>query len=253
MITLLRSWAHKHLQAPPQLPNTYTMADFLRFMREETFLYSRRYARRRITMHGQEHLLSAVRSTGAIAAFLHYGSWVLAGGAIAHGLRLPYTVVASRRNIEVLAPEDQQFWRGVHQRGQRLYGHPFFYTDQSPRGAVKWLKTQGNALGVVLDVREHNQQYDEQPFQFLGKTIFMQTGPARLACIAGVPLVPTAIQYHPNERRHHLHFYDPVLPDNNFNQMTQQVLTALEKQVVIAPEQQFHDIVAEFSRRNKQE
>lgn len=233
---------------PPQLPEEHTLADYGRFMREETFRYSSRYARRLVVTHGHENLLEAARKTGAIVVFLHYGSWILAGGAIAHRLGLPYTVIASRRNLEITSPEEKKFWEGVHQRGRQLYGHPLFFTDQSPRGPIKWLKTTGHILGVVLDVREHGRKYDEHPFQFLGHTLFMQSGPARLACIAGVPMVPTTIQYRPRERRHHLYFDTPVFPNGNPQHMTQHALQALEKHMVNAPEQQFYDIAAEFSR-----
>jgi lauroyl/myristoyl acyltransferase len=218
-------------------------------MREETFLYSRRYARRRIVMHGQEHLLEAASNSGVMVNFLHYGSWILAGGAIAHHLGLPYTVIASRRNLELIAPEEKMFWEGVHQRGSQLYGHPLLYTDQSPRQSIKWLKTTGHILGVVLDVREQGQKYEEHPFQFLDHTLFMQSGPARLACIADVPMVPIAIQYRPQERRHHLYFEAPIFPDSDPQRMTQQVLQTLGKYLISVPEQQFYDIVTEFSRR----
>ncbi|OFW18618.1 MAG: hypothetical protein A3H27_11390 [Acidobacteria bacterium RIFCSPLOWO2_02_FULL_59_13] len=235
--------------APPELRDNYTMADYVRFMREETFHYSVRYARRLVVIHGGEHLLEAARNGAVMVAFLHYGSWILAGGAIAHRLGLPYTVIASRRNLEIEPPEEKRFWEGVHLRGSRLYGHPLFYTDQSPRQPVKWLKKNRHVLGVVLDVREHGQQREEPAFEFLGHTIYMQTGPARLARIAGVPIVPTCIQYRPQERRHNLFFDAPVLPDADPCRTTQQLLRVLEKHVALAPQQQFYDIVTEFGRR----
>ena len=234
--------------APPELPENYTLTDYVRFMREETFHYSVRYARRLVVIHGREHLLEAARNGGAMVAFLHYGSWILAGGAIAHRLGLPYTVVASRRNLEIMTPEEKRFWEGAHQRIGRLYGHPMFFTDQSPRQPIKWLKKKHHVLGVVLDVREHGQRYEEHPFQFLGHTIFMQSGPARLARIVGVPIVPAGIQYRPLQRCHHLYFDAPVFPDGNPQHTTQHLLRVLEKHVARAPQQQFHDIIAEFSR-----
>ncbi len=234
---------------PPKLPEDYTLADYSHFMREETFRFSARYARRLIVMHGQEHLLEAAHKTGAIVAFMHYGSWILAGAAIAHRLGLPYTAIASRRNLEFTTPEETRFWEGVHLRCSQLYGHPLFFTDQSPRQAINWLKTTGHTLGVVLDVREQGQKYEEDTFQFLGHTLFMQSGAARLACIANVPMVPATIQYCPRERRHHLYFDDPVFPNGNPQHMTQQLLCTLEKRMSGVPEQQFYDIVAVFRQR----
>lgn len=233
---------------PPPLPDTYTLTDYVRFMCEETFRYSVRYARRLVVIHGREHLLDAVRNSGVMVAFLHYGSWILAGGAIAHRLGLPYTVIASRRILEVTTPEEKRFWESAYQRIGRLYGHPIFFTDQSPRPPIKWLRRRSHVLGVVLDVREHGQRHEEQPFQFLGHTIFMQSGPTRLARIAGVPIVPASIQYQPQQRCHHLYFDAPVLPEGNPQHVTQHLLRVLEKHVARVPQQQFHDIVAEFRR-----
>ncbi len=59
---------------PAQLAESYTLADYGRFMREETFHCSARHARRVVVMHGQERLLKAARNSRAIVAFLHYGS-----------------------------------------------------------------------------------------------------------------------------------------------------------------------------------
>ncbi len=248
MLNSLAAVRQRLWPAPPHLPENYTLNDYVRFMREETFQYSVRYARRLVVIHGREHLLEAARNGGAMVAFLHHGSWILAGGAIAHRLGLPYTVIASRRNLEIMTPEEKRFWEGAHQRISRLYGHPMFFTDQSPRQPIKWLKKKNHVLGVVLDVREQGQRVEEHPFQFLGHTIFMQSGPARLARIAGVPIVPAGIQYRPRQRCHHLYFDAPVFPDGNPQHTTQHLLRVLEKHVARAPQQQFHDIIAEFSR-----
>lgn len=233
---------------PPELAESYSLADYGRFMQEETFDFSARYVRRRVVLHGRQHLLDAVRNSGAMVVFLHYGSWILAGGAIAHTLGLPYTVIAARRNLELIAPEEKRFWEGVHRRASRLYGHPMFFTDQSPRRPLNWLRKNAHVLGVVLDVREHGQRSEEHPFQFLGHTVFMQSGPARLARIAAVPMVPATIQYQPRERCHHLYFDDPVFPEGNPQHTTQHLLRVLEKHVARAPQQQFYDIVTEFGR-----
>ncbi|MFN7087838.1 MAG: lysophospholipid acyltransferase family protein [Burkholderiales bacterium] len=248
LVQWLRTARRRWWPAPPLLAAQYTLADYGRFMREETFLYSPRYARRLVVPHGEVHLLAAARAGGCMVCFVHYGSWILAGGAIAHRLGLPYTVIASRRNLENLAPEEKGFWEGVHRRSRALYGHRLFYTDQSPRQALRWLKTPGHVLGVVLDVREENRKYDEKAFRFLGHELFMQTGPARLACIAGVPMIPATIRYLPEERRHHLYFDAAVLPDGRPEDMTQRALLAIERHVAAAPQQQFYDIVAAFSR-----
>lgn len=231
--------------APPRLPERYDMGDYGLFMREETFLYSPAYVRRRVLLEGSENLTDLADKSGVMVAFLHYGSWILAGGAISHELGLPYTVVASRRNLEILPEDEKNFWYGVHKRCSELYGHALFYSDQSPRLPLAWLE-EGNILGIVLDVREVGREFKEEEFVFLGRKITMQTGPARLACISGVPIVPATICYHPKERRHHLHFDAPIHPDGNPRNMTQALLDILGRRLADAPDQQFYDIIGEF-------
>lgn len=233
--------------APPELPLEYTQADFARFMREETFCYSKRYARKFVVIHGGEHLTAATQQGGAILACLHYGSFFLSGGAIAHQLKLPYTAVVTSRNFQVLSEQEAAFWRGVHHRAEKLYGRRLFSTGESSRTLLKWLKPTGRLLGVVLDVREYGQKLKEHPFVFLGHPIFMQSGPARLACLANVPMVPMTIQYNRAEQRHHLYFDAPIPPRDDPVGMTQQALAALEKHVAAAPQQQFQDIVTGFA------
>ena len=235
-------------QAPPNLPENFTMAEFGRFMKEETFLYSAGYARGRVVVHGRENLLDAAGQTGAVAAFMHYGSFFLIGGAIRAQLGLPYTAIASRRNLEIAPEPDKKFWYGVHGRSGRLYSRPLFYTDESPRLPLSWLEQPGNVLGIVLDVREHGQKYRENTYDFLGRKIYLQSGPARLACIAGVPIVPVTICYCQKERRHHLFFDKPVLPDRDPVAMTQRLLDVLGARVMLAPEQQFYDIASILSQ-----
>lgn len=223
------------------------MPDYAQFMLTELSLASPRYSRRMVAVSGVDHLHQA-SSGGAVIAFLHYGSWIIAGGAICHKLRLPYTAIASRRNLSLMPLPEQEFWLKAHQRINRFYSRPMFYTDESPRLSINWLR-EHKLLGVLLDVREPGQRYEESPFEFLGQTIYMQTGPARLAQVARVPIVPASIQYQPRERRHHLRFYAPVQPSADPQATTQQLLRVLGDDVATAPQQQFHDIVKEFARR----
>lgn len=239
----------RHLwPTPPALGEGHSLADFGSFMREETQRFSPRYARHLIDIDGREHLLAAAAPGGVMVVFLHYGSWILAGGAIAHRLGLPYTVIASRRNLDFVPPEEKHFWEGVHHRGRHLYGHALFYTDESPRPAMRWLRQRRHVLGVALDVREHGQRFEEHPYAFLGGTIYMQSGPARMARVAGVPMVPAAIQYQPALRRHRLVFEPAVVAEDDPRVTTQRLLSTLEKYVAERPEQQFHDIATEFAR-----
>ena len=113
---------------------------------------------------------------------------------------------------------------------------------------MRWLRTPGNALGVVLDVRETARPQKESPFRLLGQQITMQTGPARLAEIARVPMIPMVMQYQPRERRHHLHLLPAIFPRGDPDDATRQALAGMEAFVGEMPEQQFYDIAAAFTR-----
>lgn len=245
---LIARMLRRALRLPPALPENCTMAEFGRFMKQETFLHSEGYARRRVIIHGRENLLDASKEAGAVAAFMHYGSFFLTGVAVRAQLGLPYTAIASRRNLEIAPEPDKKFWYGVHERSGKLYSRPLFYTDESPRFPLSWLKQAGNVLGIVLDVREHGQKYREDAYDFLGRKIYLQSGPARLACIAGVPIVPVTIYYCQKEGRHHLFFDKPVLSDQDPVAMTQRLLDVLGARVMLAPEQQFYDIASALSQ-----
>jgi len=240
-------WIRRSQASPPPLVTDYTQADFINFMREETFLYSKKYACSRVVIHGGQHLVNASQQKGALLACLHYGSFFLSGGAIFHQLGLPYTAVVTSRNLAVLNPPEKAFWRGVHQRTATLYERPLFMTGDSPRSMLKWLDSPSHLLGIVLDVREQGVETKEYPFTFMDSPIIMQVGPARLACMALVPMLPMNIQYHPEERCHHLTISQPIMPSNDPIEMTRQALHALDTSVRQVPEQFFHDIITVFA------
>lgn len=234
------------LSIPPSLPARYTQAEYAQFMRAETHAYTRRYARRRVVIHGANHLAEIAQHSGGMLACLHYGSFFLAGGAVVEQLHLPYTAVVTSRNFRVLPEGEAAFWMAVHRRAEMLYRQPMFSTGSPPRTLLNWLGTAGNMLGVVLDVREHGHKIREYPMNFMGNSIYIQIGPAKLACLAKVPLIPMTIRYSPEERRHHLYFSTPILPTDPV-EMTQQALDVLGKYVELAPNQLYQDIIRDFA------
>ena len=141
------------LTLPPSLPEDYGIDDYASFMTEETWQFSRRYACRRVTIHHTQRLTHLNNGARSVLAFLHYGSFFLMGGALAHQLGLAYSAIASRRNALSLDDLRKNFWLGVYQRTAQLYENPLLYTDQSPRLALDWLEKPGHVLGVALDVR----------------------------------------------------------------------------------------------------
>ncbi len=223
------------------------MAEYAAFMNEETWLYSRRYARSRVVVHNGERLTQMPNGARSVLAFLHYGSFFLMGGALVHHLGLEYSAIASRRNALALHDVGKHFWLGVYRRADQLYGTPLLYTDQSPRLALDWLKRPRHMLGVAMDVREVGRSHDEQRFRFMGNNVYMQTGAARLARIARLPLTPVLIHYRRDEQRHHLYIEEPIEPKLDPDEMIQRALDQLAPHIAADPMQQFHDIGGHFA------
>lgn len=234
---------------PPVLPEGYDGSAFLTFMKDETYRFSPRYAKRYVVIHNQSQLIKLAKESSALLTPLHYGSFFLAGGAIVHQLRLPYTAIVTGRNLQRLPMEEQLFWKSVHKRSSVLYKQPLFYTGQThPTALLNYLKKSGNLLGAVLDVREDGQSYKEYSFNFLNQRVYLQTGPARLAYLAKVPILPMTIQYHVHERRHHLYFGEPIYPCKDHIETTQRLLSEIESHINNDYRQFFYDILSVMAK-----
>jgi hypothetical protein len=172
----------------------------------------------------------------------------LCGGA-------PITSIASRRNLEFCTPAEKDFWLGVHQRSAESCNAPvIFYTDQSPIGPVRWLKQAHQVLTVALDVREPAADKPEQSFQFMGQTVYLQTGPAKLAQLTGAQVVPAAIEYKAETQRHLLTLHPAIDPNSCTPEaLTQTALDAIGPHVMRTPEQQFYDLLGALQTPQKAE
>jgi lauroyl/myristoyl acyltransferase len=168
--------------------------------------------------------------------------------------KVPYTVIASRRNLPLLDPGEAEYWQHIHTRMADYYGYDIFYTDQSPRRILEWLKKPGITLGVALDVREHGQFPPESEIRFNGTTLWVQAGPAKLARLSRSVIVPCSIEYVPKFRVHELRFYAPVDPQHTQSDQhtTQEVFSALEDAHVRSSQQVFHDLMRIFSHPHRE-
>ncbi len=212
-------------------------------MRAETYLYSRRHARRLVALHGAEHLR---RDTGGVLAFLHFGSFFLSGGAVAHQLGLPYTLIASRRNLALLPPAEADFWRGVHARSARLFGAPLLFSDEPATKTTRWLK-ESKFLGAAMDVRETGFEQRSGIFDFLGARLHLHLGPGRLAAMTGRPLHAMTILFDPERRRHELHLGPPIA-EREPEAMIQRALDDMAPIVSRAQWQLCHDLFGIFTQ-----
>jgi lauroyl/myristoyl acyltransferase len=238
----------RHGNEPPPLGAEYTIPEFYHFMRQEVYCYSPAYTRHRVVIHNADRLSRLASQSGAVLAFIHYGSFLLSGGAIVHQLGLPYAAMGSRRNLipQMMSEDDIAYWLDAHQRAAELYGNPLLYSDESAaRKALRWLQ-KGHLLGMALDVREYGHRHKEARFSFLGATLYMQYGPVRVARIAGVPILPMTIQFDAVSRMHHLEIGAPVDETVGSEPAMQCLLDALAQGPAERPQQLFHDIVEAF-------
>ena len=231
---------------PPELATRFDLAAYRQFMCDETYLYRASYVQKRVYIEGASNYTDALAKGSVIVVFVHHGSWLLMNGALHHLCGgAPITSIASRRNLEFCTPEEKEFWLGVHKRSAESCNAPvIFYTDQSPIGSVRWLKEPKHVLTVALDVREPATDKPEQSFQFMGQTIFLQTGPAKLAQLTGSQVVPAAIEYNAQTQRHLLTLHPAIEPATcTPEELTQTALDCIGPHVMRAPEQQFYDLL----------
>ena len=231
---------------PPELALPFNMAAYRHFMCEETHLYRESYIRKHVLVEGLQHYQAALSKGSVVVVFVHHGSWLLMNGALHHLCGgAPITSIASRRNLEFCSAEEKEFWLGVHQRSAESCNAPIiFYTDQSPIGPVRWLKQPHHVLTVALDVREPTADKPEHEFQFMGQSVYLQTGPAKLAQLTKSQVVPAAIKYNAETQRHRLYLYPAIDPSGcTPEELTQAALNLIGPHVENTPEQQFYDLL----------
>jgi hypothetical protein len=239
---------------PPPLAMPFDLAAYRQFMCDETFLYRASYIQKCVDIEGAAHYTQALSKGSVIVVFVHHGSWLLMNGALHHLCGgAPITSIASRRNLEFCTPEEKDFWLGVHKRSAESCNAPvIFYTDQSPIGPVRWLKQANHVLTVALDVREPAADKPEHSFQFMGQTIYLQTGPAKLAQLTGAQVVPAAIEYNGQTQRHLLTVYPAIDPSTCTPEaLTQSALDCIGPHVMRTPEQQFYDLLGALQTPQK--
>jgi hypothetical protein len=224
-------------------------------MCQETHFYRESYIRKHVSIVGANHYQAALFKGSVVVVFVHHGSWLLMNGALHHLCGgAPITSIASRRNLEFCSSEEKEFWLGVHKRSAESCNAPIiFYTDQSPIGPVRWLKEPHQVLTVALDVREPTADKPEHEFQFMGQSVYLQTGPAKLAQLTGAQVVPAAIEYNAETQQHQLYLYPAIDPSGCTPEaLTQAALNQIGPHVLQSPEQQFYDLLGALQTPQKQ-
>lgn len=243
IIDRFESSLRKFFAIPPSLKINYSRDDYFKFFQKETEIYSKKYAKERVNVHGKDKIMALAENGGVVLAPIHHGSFFLSGGVFVHQLGLNCTAIVTHNNLLVLPPKQAEVWRAMHKAMEKLHNQKLFYAGINPKSEiVGYLSSPKNLLWAMLDVREVGRPRPEFPFIYQEKTIYLQTGSARLACSAGVPLVPVAIKYNRNRRYHDLFIGSAIMPNSNPVEMTQAALKQLEQLTDQNTNQLFHDM-----------
>jgi predicted O-methyltransferase YrrM len=122
-----------------------------------------------------------------------------------------------------------------------------FLTDESNINEMICYLKKGGFIGAALDVAEIDQKHKLHPFEFLYNQIYLQTGPARLARIANVPIYGMSIAYDQNDKVHTLKISGPH-DQNKVEESIQKLLSKMEEVVSQRMNQLFHDVFRLFNR-----
>ena len=186
---------------------------------------------------------------GGVILFLHFGNFFLSGAALKAKLDIPYTAIASTANFHVMSKTESVFWRKIHKLADKTYAKKMFRTEKNNyKEMLRFLK-DGNFLGSAMDVIELNRKHKFHRFNFLCNQIYLQTGPARLAKLANVPLYGMIIAYNRKSQKHTLYLSGPYSSDDYTNSM-QQILNNMEEVVSQNMDQLFHDIFRLFKKQS---
>lgn len=219
-------------------------ATFASIMKNELSYLSRDYADKKVFISNKAEISCESSSRGGVFAFLHFGNFFLSGAALCQKLKINYTAVASLVNMQFMKDEEISFWRDVHEKAGNCYSEKLFFTSNYPKKMINWLLA-GNYLGVAMDVAEEGKNNKRTEFEFLGKKVFLQTSPARLARITKKPLFPMNILYCPLSRKHKLFLGKPVIVHDEVD-ASKAIVEEIEKAVKGREYQFFHDIHKTF-------
>jgi len=191
-----------------------------------------------VTVEGLEHLEAAyAQGKGVIMATGHYGNWELLGATVAlHGY--PMLSITRKQNNSYMDKAINEFRQMVGQ--QVTYnrgGHGLL--------AISRMLKEKKLLGVLYDQDTND---DGVEIDLFGKRSIIPLGPAALSRIYGSPILP--IFLHNNDdwtctAKIYPPLYTPKTKNkqDDFYQVTRQLVTILEQEIIAHPEMWFwvHD------------
>ena len=223
---------------------------FIKLLKKELPQLSLEYANQNVVLNSKNFACNDFHK-GGVFLFLHFGNFFLSGAALVDKLKLNYTAIASTKNF-INMPEDEViFWKQIHNLANRTYSRDMFLShEKNGKEMVNFLR-EGNFLGAAIDVAEVGSRHRFAPFQLLNNTIYLQSGPARLAKLAKVPIYGMSIVYDDIKKLHQLRITGPH-DSQNPESAIQQILKEMEGQIRNNMGQLFHDIFSLFSKEQIQ-
>jgi len=217
---------------------------FKKYLREELLNLSKPDTSKQVII--DEKNPKGWKENGGVLLFIHFGNFFLSGVALKSILNINYTAIASTENFQHMSRTEANFWRKVHRTANKSYSREMFLTNKSESKEIVSYLQNGNFVGAAIDVAEQGRKHKFHPFKFLHNEIMLQTGPARLARIANVPLYGMIIVYDSKAQKHRLRITGPY-SNENIENSTQLILRDMEPIVKNNIDQLFHDVFHLFS------
>ena len=203
-----------------------TVIEFMRFPKLNT-----ENIWREITVHGSEHLNSALeKGKGAIVFLPHFGNWEL--------LSLVYGVLIPNRAKAIAFPLKNVRLNDLIWRHRQLLSLELIPRKNAVRATLRALKNN-HAIGFFADQNAGDQGIF---IDFFGKPASTAKGPVSLALKTGTPILFSLDIRQPNDQ-HHIHILPPIHLESsdNFDQdvelYTAHLMKQLEKYIQEYPDQ----------------
>ncbi len=203
-----------------------TVIEFMRFPKLNT-----ENIWREVTVHGSEHLNSALeKGKGAIVFLPHFGNWEL--------LSLVYGVLIPNRAKAIAFPLKNVRLNDLIWRHRQLLSLELIPRKNAVRATLRALKNN-HAIGFFADQNAGDQGIF---IDFFGKPASTAKGPVSLALKTGAPILFSLDIRQPNDQ-HHIHISPPIHLESsgNFDQdvelYTAHLMKQLEKYIQEYPDQ----------------
>lgn len=225
-------------------------AAFRTFVRNQVLRYAPDYfAIAKLEVH-PETLALLHQRTPILFCFIHHGFFPLIAFIVAHHFNTRCTTIgtAPTRNLSPRVNPDHLYWKyAFFHQAKRWLGTRFIFSDESPRVAIDWLKTQGS-LTAAIDVIEDGVERKSRTVRIAGNTLAFPETVTRLARLSQRPLVASSL-YHDGENvilklGAPRHIPGKAAEDNAF----QAVASDLFQPYLQYPEQRFFDLLTVFGK-----